>query len=147
MYGWSYPGCKIGGPQSNEKDAPRSPPVRRRSSAEAHTPDHPPKHTCARITNHQQLLPDLDGRSSAGRRFRDLVGAFVADMGGLDQCSEVKLGLLRQLAAVTVKAELLAAQMFNGEPINVFELCALASTTVRLSSRLGLERVPKPFPL
>ena len=68
-------------------------------------------------------------------------------MGGLDQCSEVKLGLLRQLAAVTVKAELLAAQMFNGEPINVFELCALASTTVRLSSRLGLERVPKPFPL
>jgi hypothetical protein len=65
-------------------------------------------------------------------------------MGGLDQCSEVKLGLLRQLAAVTVKAELLAAQMFNGEPINVSELCALASTTVRLSSRLGLERVPKP---
>jgi hypothetical protein len=37
--------------------------------------------------------------------------------------------------------------MFNGEPINVFELCALASTTVRLSSRLGLERVPKSFPL
>ena len=122
----------------------RSPPVRRRSPAEANVPDRPPKHTRARITNHRDLLPDLDGRSSAGRRFRDLVSAFIQDMGGLDQCSEVKLGLLRQLAAVTVQAELLAARMFNGEPINVSELCALASTTVRLSARLGLERVPKP---
>jgi hypothetical protein len=104
-----------------------------------------PRHKKARskITNHQDLLPGLDGRSSAARRFRDLVSAYIVDMGGLDQCSEVKLGLLRQLAAVTVQAELLAAQMVNGVPVDIPTLCQLASTTVRLSTRLGIERIAK----
>src|SRR5262249_49027670 len=82
----------------------------------------------SKVTNHQDLLPNLDGRSSPARRFRDLVAAFVADQGGLDMCFEVKLGLLRRLAACTVRAEMLEARMMNGEPVNVAELCTLAST-------------------
>jgi len=92
------------------------------------------------VTNHKDLLPGLDGRSATARRFRDLVNAFVADMGGLDRCSEIKLGLLRRLAATTVQAEMLEARMVNGEAIDIATLCTLASTTVRLSQRLGLER-------
>ena len=84
--------------------------------------------------------PGLDGRTGAARRFRDLVNAFVADMGGLDRCSEIKLGLVRRLAATTVQAEMLEARMVNGEAIEIATLCTLASTTVRLSQRLGLER-------
>ena len=98
----------------------------------------------ARVTNHKDLLPGLDGRSATARRFRDLVNAFVADMGGLDRCSEIKLGLLRRLAAATVQAELLEAEMVNGEQIDIGQLCTLASTTVRIASRLGLERRTKP---
>jgi hypothetical protein len=64
-------------------------------------------------------------------------------MGGLVLCSEVKLTLLRRLAAVVVRAEMLEAGLMNGEPVSVSELCALASTAVRLSSRLGIERVAK----
>lgn len=94
----------------------------------------------SRVTNHEDLLPGLDGRSSAARRFRDLVVAYIADMGGLDQCSEIKLGLLRRLAATTVQCELLEAQMVNGEPVDIATLCTLASTSMRLSVRLGLER-------
>jgi hypothetical protein len=94
----------------------------------------------ARVTNHQDLLPGLDGRSATARRFRDLVNAFVADMGGLDRCSEIKLGLIRRLAATTVQAEMLEARMVNGEAIDIAILCTLASTTVRISQRLGLER-------
>jgi hypothetical protein len=101
------------------------------------------KEARARVTNHADLLPNLDGRSAAARRFRDSVSAFVADMGGLDQCSEIKLGLLRRLAAITVQAELLEAQMVNGKPVDVATLCTLSSTVMRLSSRLGLERVPR----
>jgi hypothetical protein len=104
-----------------------------------------PRHKKARskITNHVDLLPDLDGRSSAARRFRDLVSAFLVDMGGIENCSEIKLGLVRQLAAVTVQAELLAAQMVNGVPVDIPTLCQLASTTVRLSTRLGIARIAK----
>jgi hypothetical protein len=94
----------------------------------------------ARVTNHKDLLPGLDGRSATARRFRDLVNAFIADMGGLDSCSEIRLGLLRRLAATTVQAEILEARMVNGETIDIATLCTLASTTVRLSQRLGLER-------
>ena len=61
-------------------------------------------------------------------------------MGGLDRCSEVRLGLVRRLAATTVQAEMLEARMVNGEAIDIATLCTLASTTVRLSQRLGLER-------
>jgi hypothetical protein len=97
----------------------------------------------SRITNHRDLLPGVNGRSGAARRFRDLVSSYISDMGGLDRCSEIKLGLLRRLAAATVQAELLEAKMVNGEPVDVGQLCTLASTTVRIASRLGLERVPR----
>ena len=99
-----------------------------------------PSRTRSAVTNHKDLLPGLDGRSATARRFRDLVNAFVADMGGLDRCSEIKLGLVRRLAATTVQAEMLEARMVNGEAIDIATLCTLASTTVRLSQRLGLER-------
>ena len=76
--------------------------------------------------------------------FRKLRGptyiAVVADMGALDCCSEIRLGLLRRLASTTVQAEMLEARMVNGEAIDIATLCTLASTTVRLSQRLGLER-------
>src|SRR3954452_18145872 len=99
-----------------------------------------PSRTRSAVTNHKELLPGLDGRSATARRFRDLVNAFVADMGGLDRCSEIKLGLMRRLAATTVQAEMLEARMVNGEAVDIAALCTLASTTVRLSQRLGLER-------
>jgi hypothetical protein len=102
--------------------------------------DELPSRTRSAITNHKDQLPGLDGRSASARRFRDLANAFVADMGGLDRCSEIKLGLLRRLAAITVQAELLEARMVNGEAVDIATLCSLASTTVRLSQRLGLER-------
>ena len=97
----------------------------------------------SRVTNHRDLLPGLDGRTASARRYRDLVNAFVADMGGPDRCSDIKLGLLRRLAAVTVQAEVLEAKMVNGEQVDIGTLCVLASTTVRLSQRLGIERVAK----
>ena len=99
-----------------------------------------PSRARSAVTNHKDLLPGLDGRSATARRFRDLVNAFVADMGGLDCCSQIKLGLVRRLAATTVQAEMLEARMVNGEAIDIATLCTLASTTVRLSQRLGLER-------
>src|SRR5215510_4101302 len=84
--------------------------------------DELPSRTRSAVTNHKDLLPGLDGRSATARRFRDLVNAFIADMGGLERCSEIRLGLLRRLAATTVQAELLEARMVNGEVINIATL-------------------------
>ena len=81
----------------------------------------------SRVSNHRALLPEVeDGRSTHARRFRDLIRAYVADMGGVDRCSEIKVGLLRRLAATTVQAEMLEAKMVNGEYVDVGTLCLLA---------------------
>jgi hypothetical protein len=99
--------------------------------------------TRARLTNHRDLLPGVDGRSPGARRFRDLVNAFIADQGGEENCSEVKLGLVRRLAAASVLVEMLEVRVVAGEPIDVSEFCNLASTTVRLAQRIGINRVAK----
>jgi hypothetical protein len=96
------------------------------------------------MTNHRDLLPQVaDGRAPQARRFRDLVRAFIADAGGVENCSEVKLGLARRLASITVVVEDLEGRAVNGEVVDLNTLCQLASTAMRLSSRLGLERVSK----
>ena len=91
------------------------------------------RRTRSRVTNHKDLLPNLDGRSSAARRFRDLVNSYLADQGGIEQCSEIRIGLIRRLASIVVQSELLEARMVNGQAINITELCQLASTTVRIA--------------
>src|SRR6516164_5926217 len=107
-----------------------------------------PSRTRSAVTNHKDLLPGLDGRSATARRFRDLVNAFVADMGGLDHCSEIKLGLVRRLAAATVQAEMLEARMMNGEAIDIATLCTLASGQASngLSGSPGFVRAGKTDP-
>jgi hypothetical protein len=104
----------------------------------------PPRKLRSRISNHTDLLPEItDGRSSAARRFRDLVAAFISDSGGLDRCSEIRINLLRRLAATTVAAEQLESKSINGGAIDLNQLCTLASTAARISQRLGLERMAR----
>ena len=100
-------------------------------------------HGRSRISNHTALLPDVNGNSRQARRFRDLVNAFIIDLGGVDLCSEIKIALARRLAAVTVKSEWLEASMINGEEIDTALLCQLSSTALRLSTKLGLERIAR----
>lgn len=69
--------------------------------------------------------------------------AFLSDAGGVDLCSEVKIGLCRRLAATTVLAEMMEAKAINGEEIDVGVYCTLASTAVRISTRLNIERVAR----
>src|SRR5262245_25736113 len=122
------------------------------SEVEARTsPSRQPQKGRSRISNHHDLLPEIsDGRAPAARRFRDLVRNYISDMGGIENCSAVKIDLLRRLAATTVVAELLESKVINGEPVDIAKLCTLASTTVRIATRLGLERqareiVPDPL--
>src|SRR5260370_41841781 len=86
--------------------------------------DELPSRTRSAGTNHKDLLPGLDGRSATARRFRDLGNAFIADMGGLDRCSESRLGLLRRRAATTVPAGLIEAGVVKGESVAMAALGA-----------------------
>jgi hypothetical protein len=50
---------------------------------------------------------------------------------------------VRRFAATAVLAEATEARLVNGERIDITEFSQLSSTLVRLSSRIGLDRVPK----
>ena len=97
----------------------------------------------ARVSNHADLLPNVDGRSALARRYRDLVIAIANDQGGPDRLSEARVQLIRRFAAASVLAESLEAKLANGEQIEITEHSALCSSLVRLAQRIGINRVAK----
>jgi hypothetical protein len=120
------------------------PAVNMSPASQAPVPGDKAKNGRARASNHRDLLPRIkDGRQAEARRFRDLVRCMIVDAGGVENCTEVRLGLIRRLAAATVLSEEIEGKVVNGEAISVADFCQLASTTVRLSVRLGVERVPR----
>jgi hypothetical protein len=102
------------------------------------------RHARSRVSNGKDLFLDrsVDGRSKAARRYRDIVAAVVADLGN-GAISEVRTQLVRRFAGASVLAEEMEARMALGEPIDVGEHSQLSSTSVRLASRIGIERIPK----
>jgi hypothetical protein len=101
----------------------------------------------SRISNHRDLLPNVDGRGLIARRFRDVVAAVIADQGGLDLLSEARLQLIRRFAACCVLAEALEARLANGEEIDLAQHSTLTSTMVRVAQRIGIERTAKDITL
>jgi hypothetical protein len=97
----------------------------------------------SRVTNGRDILPGIDGRSAAARRYRDIAAAILIDQGGEDRCSESRKQLIRRFAAAAVLAELLEARLTNGERVDIAEHATLSSTLVRLAARIGIERVPQ----
>lgn len=110
----------------------------------------PRKHTgpnCATtrsaVSNGSRLLANVDGRTSSARRFRDLVAAFEGEIGG--NLTAVERGLVRQAAALTLRAEQLQADVINGVSVDSDVLIRVSSTAKRILSAIG-ERAGKRKP-
>jgi hypothetical protein len=101
------------------------------------------KHARSAISNGRDVLPDVDGRSTVARRYRDITAAILVDQGGEDRCSEARRQLIRRFAAAAVMAEQLEAKLANGAQIDTQEHATLSSTLVRLSAKIGIDRVPR----
>ena len=100
-------------------------------------------HAKSRISNGRDVLPNVDGRSLIARRYRDICAALIADSAGIERCSEARLQLIRRFAASSVLAEQLEAELANGEEIDIPQHALLCSSLVRLSTRIGINRVAK----
>jgi hypothetical protein len=96
-----------------------------------------------RVTNGEDILPGVDGRSIIARRYRDIAAAIAADQGGADRLSEARLQLIRRFAAAACLAEQMEARLANGEQINITEHALLVSTLVRVTQRIGINRIPR----
>ena len=97
----------------------------------------------SRVTNGRDWLSGIDQRSSIARRYRDLMAEAIADAGGVSECSQARLQLIRRLAALSVQLEQLEAKLADGADIDIAEYTSLTSTLVRVVSRLGINRVAR----
>ena len=97
----------------------------------------------SRITNHRDVLPNIDGRSGAARRYRDILAAVIADQGGFDRMAEARVQLVRRFAACAVLCESQEARLASGEELDISEYSTLTSTLVRVAQRIGINRIAK----
>jgi hypothetical protein len=80
-------------------------------------------------------LPRSDGRTVTSRRFRDLVEAYSAEIGG--ELSEADRSLVMQAAAIQIRCEELQLELVEGRDIDPDMLIRLSSEHRRLMAGLG----------
>ena len=72
-----------------------------------------------------------------------IASQIVADSGGLAELSKSHLQLIRRFAAASCMSEQLEAKMAQGGEIDITQHALLVSTMVRISARIGVDRVPR----
>ena len=92
----------------------------------------------SRVGNGRAILPDVDGRSSEMRRYRDILAQLVADMGG--DPSEAQTIIARRAATLAVWCEGCEAAMANGGELDIAAFTTASNALRRLLADLGLER-------
>jgi hypothetical protein len=100
------------------------------------------------VTNGKRTLIGVKGTSKYGRRYRDLIDAYTAEIGG--ELTQTELGMIKQAAALSIRSEMVQAQIINGETgISDDDLIRLSSEVRRildaLRERAG-KRKPPPGP-
>jgi hypothetical protein len=103
------------------------------------------------ITSGKRLfIGRYDKNSQWVRRYHDLVGRHVADLGGRDLLSEAQLSLIRRAATLECELERCESLLAREEQVNLDEYGRATSTLRRLFETLGLRRVARdvtPDPL
>lgn len=95
------------------------------------------------VQNGSKLLSGVDGRSLWVRRFKDIFGSHVADLGGADNCSAAEASIVRRAATLSVELERLERQFAlageaSAEDIDLY--ARVASNLRRLLEAVGLQR-------
>ncbi len=103
----------------------------------------PLRSTRSRVTNGTALHSgEVDGRSAAAKRFRDVLSEIVSDLGG-EGLSEGQRQLARRAAMMSVEAERMEAEAVAGGKLDPDAFGALADRLGRVFNRLGLKRVAR----
>jgi hypothetical protein len=98
----------------------------------------------SRVSNGSSLfLETVDQRSAEARRFRDILGEIVGDLGGADRLSEGQRQMARRCALLSTECERMEAKAVAGEEIDLDVFGQLTDRLGRAFQRLGLKRVKR----
>jgi hypothetical protein len=94
----------------------------------------------SQATSGRRVFVDGDGNSRWARRYRDLIAAHVADLGGADILSEAQLSLIKRASAIELELEQAEGKLSMGEAVDLDSFTRAASHLRRLFETLGLDR-------
>ncbi|WP_325630277.1 hypothetical protein [Bradyrhizobium sp.] len=90
------------------------------------------------VTNGKRTLIGVRGASKFGRRYRDLIDLFsaeVAEVGGV--LTETEAAMIKTAAALAIKGEQMQAAIINGDAINADDLIRLSSEVRRILAEIA----------
>jgi hypothetical protein len=96
------------------------------------------------LSNDPLKLSGIDGRSRGGRRFRDLMRGYAAELGGLEKVSEPQRALCAQAATLQVQVEALQSRVVAGDAVDPELLVRTGNVQLRALAALGLRKGSKP---
>jgi hypothetical protein len=103
-----------------------------------------PSKTPSRVSNGSSMLPGIDGRSAAARRYRDLAMSFAGELGGEAAMTEPEKALVRLAAALTVQGETMQAAIIRGDTVDDEQVVRTANALTRALTQLRRKsRSPK----
>jgi hypothetical protein len=106
--------------------------------------DRPPRVRSA-VTNGKRLHVIAPGDTKWARRFADVLGEIISDLGGHDSgLSEGQRQLARRAATISIACERLEGEAAAGMSIDLELYGRLTDRLGRVFQRLGLERRAKP---
>ena len=96
------------------------------------------------LTNGTALFLDkVDQRQIVARRYRDVVGLLVADMGGIDALSEAEMIIAKRAATLVVFCESQESAMASGKKLDMESYLPAVNALRRLLETIGIKRRPK----
>jgi hypothetical protein len=104
-------------------------------------------------SNGTRILDGCDHRTARMRRFRDLIGMHLSDLGGEEACSAAEMSIVRRAALLTLELEVMEGKFDEAGEASLKQLDAYqrtANSLRRLLESLGIKRRSKditPHPL
>jgi hypothetical protein len=101
--------------------------------------DRPPA-TRSAVTNGKRLHVVAPGDTKWARRFADVLGEIVSDLGGPDHLSEGMRQIARRCAMLAIQCERMEGESVAGGDIDLEQYGQLTDRLGRAFGRLGLDR-------
>ena len=96
---------------------------------------------CDRVSNGRDLLPGIDGRSAAARRFRGIIVELEGELGA--SLTAAQRLQVRSVAMAMLNAEELTARSVRGEPVDPEQLTRAVNGSLRALRSLREHRKAK----
>lgn len=87
-----------------------------------------------------RCLADLDGRTAAAKKARDLVAGLISDLGGIDNVSVAERELVRRAAVLTTVCQDNEVAILTGATVDLPMHLAAINALRRLFETVGLQR-------